>query len=246
MSKINSFIDYASDILGDTDKGISTSQIISICNRFAAEYNVNIPHTRIYKGFSQTFSNKRTALKENLLRFSEKGAFAVIEYICNLNQYKENKEFKEVKIKLYTNFPQYVNKDKNENLNIEIIENKELLADYPTAKKMYDDACSLYNIGIYERNIIDNLRLSLELVIKQILNNDKSLENNLSEICSYLKTKGCSQEFVNMFKHLLDYYSKYNNNNVKHNDNINNKEIDFVFGLTNLYIKLLVKEECDK
>ena len=42
MSKINSFIDYASDILGDTDKGISTSQIISICNRFAAEYNVNI------------------------------------------------------------------------------------------------------------------------------------------------------------------------------------------------------------
>jgi len=49
-----------------------------------------------------------------------------------------------------------------------------------------------------------------------------------------------------MFKHLLDYYSKYNNNNVKHNDNINNKEIDFVFGLTNLYIKLLVKEECDK
>lgn len=34
MSKINSFIDYASDILGDTDKGISTSQIISICNRF--------------------------------------------------------------------------------------------------------------------------------------------------------------------------------------------------------------------
>ena len=73
MSKINSFIDYASDILGDTDKGISTSQIISICNRFAAEYNVNIPHTRIYQGFSQTFSNKRTALKENSA-VSKKGA----------------------------------------------------------------------------------------------------------------------------------------------------------------------------
>ena len=246
MSKINSFIDYASDILGDTDKGISTSQIISICNRFSAEYNVNIPHTRIYQGFSQTFSNKRTALKENLLSFSEEGAFKVIEHICNLNHYKEDVNFKEVKIKLYTNFPKYVDKNDNENLNIEIIENKELLSNYPKAKKMYDDACSLYNIGIYERNIIDNLRLSLELIIKQILNNEKSLENNLSEICSYLRDKGCSQEFINMFRHLLDYYSKYNNNNVKHNDNINNKEIDFVFGLTNLYIKLLVKEECDK
>lgn len=246
MSKINSFIDYASEILGDTDKGISTSQIISICNRFAAEYNVNIPHTRIYKGFSQTFSNKRTALKENLLRFSEEGAFKVIEHICNLNHYKDDVGFKQVKIKLYTNFSKYVDKNDNENLNIEIIENKELLSNYLKAKKMYDDACSLYNIGIYERNIIDNLRLSLELIIKQILNNEKSLENNLSEICSYLRDKGCSQEFINMFKHLLDYYSKYNNNNVKHNDNINNKEIDFVFGLTNLYIKLLVKEECDK
>lgn len=153
----------------------------------------------------------------------------MIEHICNLNHYKDDVDFKQVKIKLYTNFPKYVDKNDNDNLN-----------------KMYDDASSLYNIGIYERNIIDNLRLSLELIIKQILNNEKSLENNLSEICSYLRDKGCSQEFINMFKHSLDYYSKYNNNNVKHNDNINNKEIDFVFGLTNLYIKLLVKEECDK
>lgn len=246
MSKINSFIDYASDILGDTEKGISTSQIISICNRFGAEYNVNIPHTRIYQGFNKTFSNKRTALKENLLRFSENGAFKVIEHICNLNQYKENKEFKEVKIKLYTNFPKYVNKDKNENLNIEIIENKELLLEYPIAKKVYDEAFSLYKIGIYERNIVDDLRLTLELIIKQLLDNEKSLENNVSEICSYLKNKGCSQEFINMFKHLLDYYTKYNNNNVKHNDNINVREIEFIFGLTNLFIKILANEECDK
>lgn len=246
MSKMNSFIDYASDILGDTEKGISTSQIISICNRFATEYNVNIPHTRIYQGFSQTFSNKRTALKENLLKFSEEGAFKLIEHICNLIQYKKNSEFKEVKIKLYTNFPKYVNKGENENLNIEIVENKELLSDYPKAKKLYDEACSLYNIGIYERNIIDDLRLSLELIIKQVLNNEKSLENNIAEICSHLKVKGCSQEFINMFKHLLDYYSKYNNNNVKHNDNINVSEIEFVFGLTNLFIKLLVNKEYDK
>ena len=98
MSKMNSFIDYASDILGDTDTGISTSEIISICNRFAAEYNVNIPHTKIYKGFSQTFSNKRTALKENLQRFNEQQAFEIIKHICELRKYSELKDFKEVKI----------------------------------------------------------------------------------------------------------------------------------------------------
>ena len=84
MSKMNSFIDYASDILGETDTGISTMEIISICNRFAAEYNVNIPHTKIYKGFSQTFSNKRTALKENLQRFNDQQAFEIIKHICEI------------------------------------------------------------------------------------------------------------------------------------------------------------------
>lgn len=93
MSKMNSFIDYASDILGDTDFGISTMQIISICNRFAAEYNVNIPNTKIYKGCSQTFSNKRTALKENLQKFSEQQAFEIIKHICELRKYSELKEF---------------------------------------------------------------------------------------------------------------------------------------------------------
>ena len=99
MSKMNSFIDYASDILGDTDTGISTMEIISICNRFAAEYNVNIPHTKIYKGFNQTFANKRTALKENLQRFNDQQAFEIIKHICELRKYNESKEFKEVKIK---------------------------------------------------------------------------------------------------------------------------------------------------
>ena len=46
---------------------------------------------------------------------------------------------------------------------------------------------------------------------------------------------------INMFQKLLDYYLKYNNDNVKHNENINSSEIDFVFGLTNLFIKLIVK-----
>ncbi len=241
MSKINSFIDYASDILGDTVDGISTMEIISICNRFAAEYNVNIPHTKIYKGFNQTFANKRTALKENLQRFNEEQAFTIIKHICELKKYSESKEFKEVKMKLYTNFPQYVDVVNDNELNEEILESRALLENYPKAKKEYDDACSLFATGLYERNLIDNLRLTLELLCKQLLNNEKSLENNIASVCSYLKDKNCSKEFVNMFQKLLDYYVKYNNDNIKHNENINNNEITFVFGLTNLFIKILVK-----
>lgn len=241
MSKMNSFIDYASDILGDTDDGISTSQIISICNRFAAEHNVNIPHTKIYKGFPQSFSNKRTALKENLQRFNEKEAFEIIKHICELKNYSKLKEFKDVKIKLYKDFPQYVDKIEDEELNSEIIETRCLLDGFPNAKSVYEDACSQFSVGIYERNLIDNLRLTIELICKQLLSNSKTLENNIDNICSLLKEKACSQEFINMFRKLIDYYSKYNNDNVKHNENIKSNEIDFIFGLTNLFIKLLIK-----
>lgn len=241
MSKMDSFIDYASDILGDTENGITTNQIISICNKYATEYNISIPHTKIYQKYSQTFSNKRTALKENLQRFNDKQVFEIIKYICELDYHKDKKEFKEVKIKLYTNFPQYVDKIDDNQFDVKIIENKGLLCDYPKSKKIYDDACSLYNIGMYERNLVDNLRLTIELICKQILSNEKSLENNIADICSFLKKKECSQEFINMFNKLIDYYLKYNNKNIKHNENINKSEISFVFGLTNLFIELLIK-----
>ena len=240
MSKMNSFIDYASDILGDTDNGISTAQIISICNKFASEYNVNIPHTRIYTGYSQTFNNKRTALKENLQRFNEQQAFDIIKYICELNNYNELKEFKDVKVRLYLNFPQYVNKKENIDIDNEIIKSTELLSSYPKAKKTYEDACSLYEFGMYQRNLIDNLRLTLEYNNNNIKHNEKSLEHNIDEICTFFKNKNCSQQFINMFRKLIDYYLKYNNDNIKHDENININEISFIFGLTNLFIKLLI------
>lgn len=239
MSKMNSFIDYACEILADTNSGISTTMVLEISNKFAVEYNVNIPHTRLYKGY-QYFPNKRTALKENLYKFSEEQAFEIIKYITELPYFQDNIDFKKVKVLLYKNFPNYV-KDNNEELDLNIIENKKLLDKFPNAKKVYEDAVSQFDLGLYERNIIDNLRVSLELLIKEILSNDKTLENNIKEISAYLKNKNCSQHFINMFIKLLDYYTKFNNDNIKHNYNLNKEEIEFVFELTNSFIKILIK-----
>lgn len=243
MSKMNSFIDYASDILADTENGITTANIISICNKFSVEYNVNIPHTRIYNNScTQTFPNKRTALKENLLKFNDEQAFNIIEYICDSQQSKDTKDdFRKVKIRLYRNFPQYVKKDKIE-LDINYFEVKELLNDFPKAKEVYDDAVNQYKLGVFERNTIDNLRLTLELIVKQLLCNEKSLENNEKDIYKLLENKKCSKEFINMFNKLLDYYIKYNNDNVKHNLNINKNEIEFIFEITYSFIKILIND----
>jgi hypothetical protein len=118
-----------------------------------------------------------------------------------------------------------------------IKETKDWLEKYPAVQKLYNEAIEKYKQKTYERNVLDDMRLSLETFLKEILKNQKSLENQLSEIGKYQKEKGLSVEFVNMFNKLLDYYAKYQNNYVKHNDAVNPQEIDFIIHLTTAFMR---------
>lgn len=100
----------------------------------------------------------------------------------------------------------------------------------PEAKILYEQA--LEKKDRYERNALDDMRLCLELYLKKILGNNKSLENQKNDIGRYQQRKGSSVEFTNMFGKLIDYYTKYQNEHVKHNDNVNPKDVDFIFKLT--------------
>lgn len=119
----------------------------------------------------------------------------------------------------------------------EIKETQEWLANYPAVQKIYNEAIEKYKQRIYQRNVLDDMRLSLETFLKEILSNQKSLENQLAEVGKYQKEKGLSTEFISMFNRLLDYYSKYQNNYVKHNDAVKHSEIDFVIQLTTLFMR---------
>ena len=119
----------------------------------------------------------------------------------------------------------------------EIKETQEWLANYPAVQKIYNEAIEKYKQIIYQRNVLDDMRLSLETFLKEILSNQKSLENQLAEVGKYQKEKGLSTEFISMFNRLLDYYSKYQNNYVKHNDAVKHSEIDFVIQLTTLFMR---------
>jgi hypothetical protein len=118
-----------------------------------------------------------------------------------------------------------------------IKETQDFLAEYPSSQKLFNEAIDKYKQGIYLRNMLDDMRLALETFLKEILNNQKSLENQLSEIGKFQKDKGKSQEFINMFEKLLDYYAKYQNKYVKHDDAVKPTEIDFVIGLTALFMR---------
>ena len=115
------------------------------------------------------------------------------------------------------------------------------LEDYPESLKQYNSAATKIEGGIFERNALDDLRLALELLLKSLLENQKSLENQISDLGKMLENAGVSKELRNLLLKTIDYYCKYNNSHVKHDDNINQNEIDFIFEETTIIMKLLVK-----
>jgi len=129
------------------------------------------------------------------------------------------------------------------NLNSDLLKDNLIgLPDYPDAAKLYQSALNKLNEDKNERNLLDELRLSLETLLKKLLANNKSLENQTNEIGIFLKTKAVSNEVRNMFITLLDYYSKYQNNYVKHNDLVKRDEIDLIVNLTGAFINFLIKK----
>lgn len=119
------------------------------------------------------------------------------------------------------------------------------LNDFSNVKSIFSKVLKTERINNNYRNIVDDLRLSLELFLKKILNNNKSLENQKSYIGEYFKNNDVSTEISNMYVVLMDYYAKYNDNHAKHNDSVIEIEIDYLIYLTSSFIRfiMLIEEQ---
>ena len=114
------------------------------------------------------------------------------------------------------------------------------LENYDISRKKFISALQKYQNKDDVRHILDDLRFSLEKFIQEIVNNGKSLENNKSEVGKILKDKNINVEIANMYMKLFDYYTIYQNNNVKHNENCAYEEIEFMIYLTGSFMRLLL------
>ena len=114
------------------------------------------------------------------------------------------------------------------------------LSKFPESAKLYQDALDKLNENRFERNLLDDLRLSLEKLISQLLDNNKSLENQNKELGLFLKNSGSSKESTNMLRVLIDYFTKYQNTHIKHNDKVRKEEIDLITNLTSSFMSFLL------
>ena len=236
MAKIDdAFLAYACDILADTNSGLSGMKIVEYCNSYAIDYNRKTPHG----SYPFDAPNKRTALKENLRVFDAPEQFRIIKELCDLPLMSDKEKVKDLKVRLFSRYGNLATEKIGES---ELIQKtKHWLSDHPQSLTQYESALSKYEGGIFERNTLDDMRLSFELLVKDLLNNGKSLENQISGIGEILKRSGASVELRNMVQQVIKYYTDFQNNHVKHNDAVNGNEIEYIIELTSVVMKFLIK-----
>ena len=231
----DAFLAYASDILADTNAGLSGMKIVEYCNSYAIDFNRVTP----YGSYPFDAPNKRTALKENLKVFAAPEQFRIIKELCELPALCDQEKVKELKLRLFSRYGNLATEKISET---ELIQKtKHWLSNHPDALKQYESALAKYEGGIFERNTLDDMRLAFELLVKDLLGNGKSLENQIAEIGAKLKSTGASVELRNMGQQVIKYYTDFQNNHVKHNDAVNDKEIEYIIELTSVVMKFLIK-----
>lgn len=236
----SSFLQYAADILGDTNKGLSGTKLMKDLNSYAVEYDVHLPVPRL----EGTNINKRTVLLRNLEAFSPSQQYVILKALARHSSFplKLSTEREELIHRLVTRFGHLDPHDAPAEVNLALIEEtKHWLDGFPNSLDLYEKALQKYEFQTYERNLLDDLRLALELLLKSLFSNNKSLENQLSNIGQFIKDKKGSNEFSNMFIKLLDYYCKYQNNYIKHDDAVIEEEIEFVMEITSSFMKHLIR-----
>lgn len=231
------FVNYAANTLGETNEGLSGAEIAKFCAAYSINFDVSIPYGK--SSFPKNVPNKRTALYENLLCFTDEQKFQVIKELCELSKLCKVDEVKNLKEKLFIRYG-YVAKDKISQTEL-VVKTQHWLEDYGNALKEYNLALDKFEKGIYQRNILDDVRLSFELLVKSLLNNEKSLENQVADLGGKFKDTRVSNELRNMVVQVINYYTKYQNNYVKHDDKVNENEIEYVIEQTSIIMKFLIK-----
>lgn len=237
------FVTHAAGILGDTNCGLSGSEIVRVSAAYAIDANVDIPYAS-YPFAGRMGINKRTALYENLVAFPSKWRYKIIRELCDHKtiQQLNSAEANKLKVQLFTRYGHLDDANTASDLNHALVEEtRHWLSAFPKSLQLYNGALQKLEHGVFDRNVMDDLRLALETLLHGLLGNHKSLENQLQPLGSFIKDNEGSPELANMFVKLLEYYAKYQNTYVKHDSAVIGQEVDFVFEITSCFMRHLVR-----
>lgn len=176
------FLKHVCNVLGDTSNGLTTQEVIDKMVSYAFEFDVEIP---IFDTKTSKSKNKRTILFEDLSKFTSEEQFYIIQELMKLPKFDDNQTVRFLELKLYEKYG-YLSKIKSEISDLNL-NNDGFLNKYPDVAKIYNQGLDAYRTKNYKRTALDNMRLALEMLLKNILKNSKSIENQQDCLGEYIK-----------------------------------------------------------
>ncbi len=234
------FVNHAADVLAETNCGLTGPEIVRALGAYAIDLNVTIPHST----YPFDAPNKRTALSQNLMAFSEPQRYRIIRDLCDHPSSKSQNAdaARKLKLTLMTRYSQLDTEQLGAEVNEDLVkQTRHWLDSFPEVLDVFNQAIQKYTTRMFIRNLLDDLRLALEKLVQTLVGNSKSLENQLAAVGAFVKERGGSSELSNMFVKLVDYYCKYQNTYVKHDDAVIEEEVEFIIEITAAFMKHFVR-----
>ncbi|MGE9848430.1 DUF4145 domain-containing protein [Lactobacillus amylovorus] len=210
------------------------NEIIDLTRAFAQSVGKEVPIDTI--DFDLT---KKDILRQNLDCLSDDEKFDFMSQIQKLSYVKCRPELEE-EITNLLSYQDRITGSKDSRNSI-----SGLLAAYPPKiRKQWTKACIFFDKDDY-RNALDNVRLAVELLVKELTKSDASLENQQKNLGNFLKAKGIGKQVRNYLHNILNIYEKIQNNEVKHDvpESLSREEVTFIMNQSYVLIKFLV--DCD-
>ena len=234
------FVNHAADVLAETSHGLTGPEIVRTLGAYAIDLNVTIPHPT----YPFEAPNKRTALAQNLMVFSDAQRYQIIHDLCDhpSSSSRNADASRKLKLTLMTRYGHLDTEKLGAEVNEDLVkQTRHWLDTFPDVLEVFNQALQKYATRVFVRNLLDDLRLALEKLVQNLVGNSKSLENQLGAVGTFVKDRGGSPELSNMFVKLVDYYCKYQNSYVKHDDAVIEEEVEFVIEITAAFMKHFVR-----
>ena len=234
------FVNHAADVLAETSSGLTGPEILRDLGAYAIDLNVTIPHPT----YPFEAPNKRTALSQNLMTFSEPQRYRIIRDLCEhpSSKLRNADAVRKLKLSLMTRYCHLDTENLGADVNEDLVkQTRHWLDTFPDVLEVFNQGLQKYTTRVFVRNLLDDLRLALEKLVQTLVGNSKSLENQLGAVGTFVKERGGSPELSNMFVKLVDYYCKYQNTYIKHDDAVIEEEVEFVIEITAAFMKHFVR-----
>lgn len=120
------------------------------------------------------------------------------------------------------------------------------LDDYPQVMRYYQEALLMLldNDPSKYRNLLDNLRLALELLLKAVLKNNERLEEQAKPLKVWMAEKGVQENIRLIFSDIIgrNRFTQLMNEDVKHGDRKwDTAEVEFLVYQTGVFFRFIIE-----